>query len=262
MGAKPSRGSCPSCLLAPIVAFALFAGPTAPQAQTLDTTLWVPNAEVKTILRVGGTIYLGGRFSEIGPQTGSGVGIQYPSGAVVPGFPKVTRIVNCVVPDGDGGWYIGGAFTRVNGVVRNNAAHIRADLTISGWDPNVASTGGLRVNSILVHGSRVYLGGFFTSAGGQTRSSIAAVDRVTGVASSWNPNPNSEVYSLAANGPNIVAGGRFTSIGGQTRNNIAQLDTTTGLATAWNPNANLPVEGVVLSGTTVYAFGDFSTIGG
>ncbi len=232
------------------------------RAQVLDTTLWVPNSEVKTVLRVGNTIYLGGRFTEVGPQTGSGVGIQYPSGAVVPGFPKVTGIVHCVTPDGAGGWYIGGAFTRVNGVVRNCAAHIRADLTLSPWDPNVSSTGALRVNSILLHGSRVYLAGFFSGAGGQARNHLAAVDRVTGAASSWNPNPISEVNSLAALGANIVVGGRFTSVGGQLRNYIAQLDTTSGLATAWNPGASLSVEGVVVSGSTVYAYGDFGTIGG
>ncbi len=264
MGPQAARCSFRPRLVASTLALLLgmTLGATAAQAQELDTTLWVPNGEVKTILRVGNTIYLGGRFSVVGPQTGSGVGIEYPSAAVVPGFPKVTGFVNCVAPDGEGGWYIGGAFTRVNGLVRNNAAHIRADLTISGWDPNVTSPGGLRVNSILVHGSRVYLGGSFASAGGQVRNNLAAVDRVTGAAESWSPEPNTEVYSLAANGPSIVAGGRFNSIGGQSRNNIAQLDTTTGLATAWNPAASLAVDGVVVSGTTVYAFGDFGTIGG
>jgi trimeric autotransporter adhesin len=249
-------------LIAAAVMVVLSNGAGASRAQTLDTTLWVPNAEVKSILRVGNTLYLGGNFTEIGPPTGNGVGIQYPSGAVVPGFPKVTGYVTCVAPDGDGGWYIGGTFTRVNGIARSCAAHIRADFTVSGWNPYVTSTGALRVNSILVHGGRVYLGGFFTSVGGQARASLAAVDRVNGNPTSWNPNPNTEVNSLAASGANIVAGGRFTTIGGQARNRIAQVDTTNGLANAWNPNANLDVAGVVVSGTTVYAYGDFSTIGG
>lgn len=262
MRSSPLRTPPGFVLSAPVVALMLCVGATALHAQTLDTTLWVPNGEVKSILRVGDTIYLGGSFTEIGPPTGSGVGIQYPAGTVVPGFPKVTGVVHCVAPDGAGGWYIGGAFTRVNGLVRNNAAHIRADLTISGWDPNVGSPGGLRVNSILVHGGSVYLGGFFASVGGQTRSNIAAVNRVDGAPTSWNPNANTEVHSLAANGPNIVAGGRFSSIGGQPRNNIAQVDTANGLATAWDPNASQRVDGVVVSGTTVYAYGDFVTIGG
>src|SRR5258708_28191428 len=46
-----------------------------------------------------------------------------------------------VAPDGSGGWYIGGLFTHVGGVARNNIAHLSADQTLApSFDPD--SSGG------------------------------------------------------------------------------------------------------------------------
>jgi len=108
----------------------------------------------------------------------------------------------------------------------------------------------------------MYVGGAFTTVGGQPRSSIAALDATTGIATAWNPGANNEVGALAAAGNTVYAGGAFTSIGGQPHNRIAALDASTGLATAWNPNANGSVQALVASGSTVYAGGSFSSVGG
>ena len=75
------------------------------------------------------------------------------------------------------------------------------------------------------------------------RNGLAALDRTTGGATSWNPNaglygPNASVGTLAVSGQTVYAAGAFNSIGGQARNNIAALDRTTGAATSWNPDAN------------------------
>src|SRR5205807_1597512 len=122
------------------------------------------------------------------------------------------------------------------------------------------------VNALVVNGSTIYAGGAFTSIGGQTRNSIAAVDATTGLATSWDPNATGTVYALAVNGPAVYAGGTFSNIGGQARNNIAALDAASASATAWNPNANNTVFALLVdasaASTTVYAGGDFTSIGG
>ena len=43
------------------------------------------------------------------------------------------------------------------------------------------------INTVAVSGSTVYIGGYFTQLGGQTRSRIAAIDAITGAPTSWNP---------------------------------------------------------------------------
>ncbi|MBI2618691.1 MAG: fibronectin type III domain-containing protein, partial [Ignavibacteriales bacterium] len=111
-------------------------------------------------------------------------------------------------------------------------------------------------------GSTVYAGGLFTSIGGQTRNRIAALDASTGLATSWNPNANSNVYALAVSGSTVYAGGAFTSVGGQTRNYIAALDASTGGATSWDPNANGGVVELAfdLANARVYAGGAFTGV--
>ncbi len=44
---------------------------------------------MSAIVESGGTIYLGGGFSYVGPHTGSGVALSSESGAVDSSFPQV-----------------------------------------------------------------------------------------------------------------------------------------------------------------------------
>jgi hypothetical protein len=46
---------------------------------------------------------------------------------------------------------------------------------VTDWDPR-ANSG---VESMLVHGGKVYVGGYFSSVGGQPRGNIAALDPVS-----------------------------------------------------------------------------------
>ena len=80
-------------------------------AQAIDENLWVTNGTISTVVRDGGTIYVGGNFTYVGPATGGGVPLGAASGAPLPSFPKVVGVVLAVVSDGAGGWYLGGAFT-------------------------------------------------------------------------------------------------------------------------------------------------------
>ena len=69
---------------------------------------WVTNGTVWTIATAGSTVYLGGDFTYVGPNTGSGAPINAASGSPVSTFPKVNGTIWVVVSDGSGGWYIGG----------------------------------------------------------------------------------------------------------------------------------------------------------
>ena len=124
------------------------------------------------------------------------------------------------------------------------------------------------VTTIALTADTVYIGGGFSHVGpvsgigGVARNRLAAIDIATGVATDWNPNPDSLVRALAVNGSTVYVGGSFNSIGGQTRNGIAALNATTGNATSWNPNASSSVHALAADGATVYAGGDFTSTGG
>ena len=168
--------------------------------------------------------------------------------------------VQAVAVDASGRFYIGGSFSFVNRVPRNNLARFNADGTLdAAWNPN---PDGNWVSALAVAGDTVYVGGGFTKIGGQARNGLAALDATTGAATAWKPNPDYRVSALAVSGDTVYAGGAFANIGGQARNNLAALDAATGAATAWNPNADSWIWALAVAGDTVYTGGDFTAIGG
>ncbi len=118
------------------------------------------------------------------------------------------------------------------------------------------------VYAIARSGNTVYIGGEFTTVGGQSRSNIAAIDATTGTLTSWNPGAANDVFCLAVSGNTVYVGGAFFSIGGQSRSNIAAIDATTGNVTSWQPDADNNVAALAVSGNTVYVGGEFITISG
>jgi predicted small secreted protein len=224
-----------------------------------NPSTWITNGTVFAIADANSTVYLGGDFSYVGPDTGSGVPIDAATGSPASTFPKVNGIIWAVVPDGSGGWYIGGEFSRVGGVYRNKIAHILSNGTVdTSWDPAADNT----VYVLAVSGSTVYAGGDFSSIGGESRDFIAALDAASGLATSWDPGADNTVYTLAVSGSTVYAGGDFAFIGGGSRHRIAAIDALTGYATSWDPGADSTVYALAASGSRVYAGGFFSSIGG
>ena len=81
------------------------------QSSTPNPGAWVTNGIVRAIAQSGDTTYIGGDFTYVGPNTGSGVPFDAATGQPVAPYAKVFGTVRASVPDGSGGWYIGGEFT-------------------------------------------------------------------------------------------------------------------------------------------------------
>ncbi len=142
---------------------------------------------------------------------------------------------------GRGAMYLGGAFTHVrpagaapgqSEVVRQHAAALKRKTgELLPWDPNVNGT----VRAIAVWKQRVYLGGDFSSVGGQPRRNLAAVNATTGAVLNWAPKANRGVHAFhfdAAGG--LYIGGAFSRVNGQPRERLAQVDRK-GVLTDWAP---------------------------
>ncbi|MBU3659844.1 MAG: T9SS type A sorting domain-containing protein [Flavobacteriales bacterium] len=220
---------------------------------------WVgPNGEVYSIHRSGNTVYYGGDFNAVGPITGSGAQIDETSGAANTALPRVYGTVNVTIPDGSGGWYIGGVFSRVGNYTNvSNLAHIKSDGTVdTGFKPIPNGA----VNTLALYGSNLYVGGAFTTIQGLANNYLAKIDKSTGTPIFWNANCNNTVRTMQLYADQIIVGGNFTSIGGATRNYLGAVDTTYVQATTWNPNPNAAVYKVFVNGTKLYVGGDFTTI--
>lgn len=126
------------------------------------------------------------------------------------------------------------------------------------WKPNG------KVNSVLIDGNTVYLGGYFSYLGPK-EANTAYVDLNTGTAnSSWvNPGPRQVVYAVVSDGAGgyIVADG--SQVDGQPRANIARINSD-GTLNAWNPGITSwgRVWSMERVGTTLYVAGNFTDAAG
>ena len=247
------------------LALVLLGSASPSPAQRLNPELWSTNGPVWAVAVAGQTIYIGGAFTYVGPATGGGVPLSASGGDPLPDLPRIRNgisggTVSAIADDGLGGWFIGGSFDSVGGFPRRNLAHVRADLSVSPWDPGPDGS----VYALAVSGGTVYAGGSFARIGllGQARAGIAALDTALGVISGWDPSSNGIVTALALGGGKVYAAGNFGFIGGQAHFGVAALDSATGQATDWNPSPDGDVLTLAVSGGKVYVGGRFTSIGG
>lgn len=78
-------------------------------------------------------------------------------------------------------------------------------------------------------GSRIYVGGDFTTVGGTARSRIAALDPTTGaLISSFNARTDAQVKAIVATSTTVYVGGLFSSVNGVSRGRLASLRASDG----------------------------------
>lgn len=248
------------------------------QAQTVPSSepyghFWNPFDNAAAAVSLSGdaeTLYVGGSMNSFDKESGGGFFLRTSDGQYDIDHPlQVTGTVNASVTDGNGGWYIAGDITEVNGVEVNGIAHILANGSVDqAFDVEVA---GGSVLSAAYANNTLYIGGTFNSVDGQTRNRIASINTNTKQVTAWNPNiVGTRVNAIVARGSSVFVGGNFTMVNGQTRNSAAEINTSTGVPTAWNPNFQTPggasgtINAIVVdsSENLVYLGGVFNFIGG
>jgi hypothetical protein len=247
-----------------------------------QATAWDPGAReggalgrVQAIVVSGGTVYAGGRFTEIGGQSRDNLAaISATTGGARAWSPEAAGQVNALAVSGDM-VYAGGAITSIGGRRRNGLAALNPTTgKVMRWNPEVErSQYAPVIYALTVTDDTVYIGGVFDSIRGKPRPDLGAVDAATGKPTSWNPkpkysgNPNpAPVEALDASGQTVYVGGDFESIGGHSRNGLAGVDAVTGKATSFNPRPEFRgqpgyIDLLAVSAKTVYAAGAFDQIG-
>ncbi len=231
---------------------------------------WDPQAdnEVTALQVMGQYVYIGGYFYSLHLQTHlalasvdtiNGNPTNWSFYNTVPSF---SGFISCFVFTGSY-LYAAGSFSMVDSVNRNGLVKFDQNgNVVLGWNPGATMAGGgAYAATLAVSGRNVFVGGSFTTIGGATVSNLAAIDTGTGLASSWSPNPNSNVTSLAICGSKLYAGGPFTSIGGKSISYLAALDTSTGTANTWDAKLDNYPWTITSSSNSIFVGGYMTSAG-
>src|SRR4051812_49117025 len=76
---------------------------------------------------LGKRVYVTGEFSFAGRPTGAMAGFDGASGAIDAAFGAIDGQVSDAIPDGRGGWFIGGEFRAIGAIKRRYVAHLNPD---------------------------------------------------------------------------------------------------------------------------------------
>jgi len=171
----------------------------AVDAATATPSSWNPDADgpVNTLALGAGVIYAGGDFGSIGGQIrGRVAAVDAATGAATGAadWPPITFSSVQAVAAGAGVIYVGCELNP--GFPPLLAADAMTGVQAS-WDPGVDGD----VNALVVDGSTLFVGGGFSSIGGQPQSGIAALSTVT---LDVPGGPRANTLSLAAPIPSPV----------------------------------------------------------
>jgi hypothetical protein len=255
---------------------------------------WAPgvtSGSVRSMAKVGSTLYFGGDFTSIDPPNAGATTInRLAANNISTGDldlswkPNVCNDVEAVVAKSDNSVvFAGGLFTTVNGaacagtVTRNRIAAFQPANgsnvgTVFAWDANASA--GVEALVLSADENTLYAGGAFTTMGGVAHSRLAAISTTTGstsVSATWVASVGGAVTGLALNGTDVVAVGSF--INGGTGNSTrryriaAFAGDPTGAGTlnsTWNPGANDSITTVTTDAahSHILVGGTMSSVGG
>jgi hypothetical protein len=168
-----------------------------------------------------------------------------------------------------GRWFTSAGGVSANGVARFNT-QTNTWSTLGTGSQNGVSGNYPHVYALAVVGNEVYVGGFFTSAGGVSANGVARFNTQTNTWSTLGTGSSNGVsgyvLALAVVGNEVYVGGGFTSAGGVSANSVARFNTQTNtwssLGTGSSNGVNGGVRALAVVGNEVYVGGGFTSAGG
>jgi hypothetical protein len=190
-----------------------------------------------------GKLYVGGQFHDIGGAPRRNLAAVDPrTGVPVAGFAPEVRhpsdfdFVEAFAFHANR-MYVTGRFDTVGGQPHDWVAAINA--TTGAVDPafdlDIETNQSQPMRSIATDGSRVYLGGFFTTVNGLPRGNVAAVTASRGdVVVGWNTTLPSGPEEIAVAGDRVFLAGFFTTVNGTERQGFAAVARSDGALDPWD----------------------------
>src|SRR5437868_4233162 len=141
-----------------------------------------------------------------------------------------------------------GAAAGTNLTTRNN--FLSYNLTTGALNTAFAPDLNAQVEAVTASpdGSRVYVGGDFTTANGSNRYRLAAYSTATGaLIGTFVPVLNGGVRAIVATSTTVYVGGAFTTANGNARSKLAAFSATDGSLLSWAPSADDGIDAMVMA---------------
>lgn len=201
-----------------IFIFTIFEG----VAQDVNYDWDAPDNDIYALSSDDTFTYYGGITGFIGKKKGYLAHFSKSSDKPSDGFPEVNDYVYDVLSDGKSGWYVCGDFTKIGDYDIGYLVHINSDFSV---DTDFRFNIDGRVSTIHLVGDDLYIGGNFTSVGGQGRARLAKIDtRTKALDKTWTPTSNGTIADIVSYGSDIYIGGSFNQINSQSIDDIAKLN--------------------------------------
>lgn len=219
-----------------------------------------PNHTVYDMKLFDDTLYLGGRFDQLGASLG-GLGLFDHAGNLTGALPWTDNRVLASAPTSQGGLFLGGRFKQIGGKERTYVAQLDQYGRVTDWAVDLEDY----VYAMALGNDRVFIGGEFDDVEGDSQyQNLAALSVSDGsVADGWSVLVNRDVYALALTDEALFVGGRFTLINGDSRRGIVALDPASGaVVDGWQGHTDHNVLAIAVSDSMVFAGGRFSEANG
>ncbi|MDC1142121.1 putative Ig domain-containing protein [Planctomycetota bacterium] len=213
----------------------------------------------------GGVVFASGLFRNAGDSANQFQSLHPTTGVLTGSQPQsIDGPVLCMVEDGTGGWYIGGEFTKCNGLPRQGLARIHSNGVIdTAFDAKLDGV----VRALVQDGNTLYVGGDFQNAGTYQREHFAAIELQSG-ANYGKPTAlrltfNNSIRAMLLSGSLLYTGGDFSDIDTVAYGKVARIDLTLGQVDAtFNPSVVGTVRTMAVNSNLIMVGGTFSTVDG
>ncbi|MGB1003222.1 MAG: T9SS type A sorting domain-containing protein [Salibacteraceae bacterium] len=192
------------------------------------------NGSISEMLLADSTLLIQGSFSSIGGISRNKLAMVNTNSQTVTSWnPNPNGIVTAMAMDSSH-VYIGGLFTQIGGnsykrlvkVSRSNGSSIN-------WQP-FGSSGFPICHSLALKNDSLFVGGFYSTIGGQSRNNFSVINKNSGSLYNWVANTNDGVRLVKIIDSSIYIGGYFSTVSGVAQKTGARLRVSDGTLSIWN----------------------------
>jgi hypothetical protein len=153
--------------------------------------------------------------------------------------------------------YLGGKFNGGGGIVA-------LDSSTGALIWSLPTNGDVRAMALSSDGSRLFVGGHFSTVDGATHRKLAAINVGDGtVVPNWRASANGPVRDLVVTGDTLFAGGQFTKINGLTQRGLGGIIASTGKPLpGFTTYVDAHVYGLALTSTHLVFSGNYTRVNG